>query len=194
MNIVGVVGRSGSGKSTVAAHLAEGGAAWIDADRIGHDALDGDAVRRRLRDQFGDTIFRGERVDRRALGRLVFGDPDALALLNTIVHPVIIRHCQERIDACRLEGRKLVVIDAALLLEVPLPFDLDLVIALRCDRAELERRLRAKGVAAGDIEARLRNQEHVERSYGKADVIIDADRPLPEVLAEVDKVIELRLA
>jgi dephospho-CoA kinase len=193
--IIGLVGRSGSGKSTIARHLVEQGAGHIDADAIVHDVLDRDeAVRRAVRNRFGEEVFDGGRIDRAALGRVVFGDPAALAALNGIVHPAVIRACAERLAALGSTGSAWVVIDAALLLDVSLPFDIDLMIALRCDRKVLTRRLRAKGDrTAEEIEARLDRQEQLEESFDRADVIVDTDRPVRETLGEIDRLVKFLL-
>ena len=88
---VGLTGGIGTGKSTVATMLAERGAALVDADLIAREVVEpGGAAYQPLVDRFGSEILDGEgRVDRPALAALVFGDPEALADLNTITHPAI---------------------------------------------------------------------------------------------------------
>lgn len=194
--LIGLVGRSGSGKSTIAKHLVSRGAGHIDADAIVHDILENDdAVRQAVRERFGAAVFVGNRIARVALGRVVFGDPAALAALNRIVHPAVIRECEERLVQLRSSGHALAVIDAALLLDVPLPFDIDLMIALRCEREVLARRLLAKGDRSREeIDARLDRQDRLEESFDRADVIIDTDKSVDEMLVEVDRVIKILLA
>jgi len=191
VKIVGLAGQSGTGKSTIAAHLAMRGGAHIDADLIAHELLDHDAsVVTEIRRRFGETVFGADgRIDRRRLGGIVFGDARELRALNAIVHPAVKRVCVERIE--HLRGRRkpvpFVVIDAALLLEVEMPFEFDLVIALRCRPEEQFRRLAAKsGCSEKEIRARLESQQRMGDWFDKADVIIDTDRPLLDVLAEVD--------
>src|SRR4029077_4970919 len=89
--IVGLTGGIGSGKSTVAAILAELGARVIDADRIGHDVYrPGTTGFARVCEAFGRGVGAADgTIDRRALGAIVFADPAARAKLNAIVHPLI---------------------------------------------------------------------------------------------------------
>jgi dephospho-CoA kinase len=195
MRVVGIVGQSGTGKTTVSEHLEKRGAARVDADSIAHEILKTNAgVRRAVRARFGEVVCPNDGIDRDALGRIVFTDPDALAALNRIVHPAVVAELAERLKSYESDGTDLVVIDAALLLEVPLPFEVDLIIALRCSRAEQIRRLRAKdNKSKHDIKARLDRQNHLESNYDRADVVVDTEKPTGEVLAEIDQIIKVLL-
>ena len=195
MKLVGLAGGSGTGKSTIAAHLVGRGASHIDADKVGHELLESDAqVGRRIRDRFGEGVFDGERVDRAALSKVVFEDAEALAALNSIIHPAIVCECERRIEEFRKQNVDLVVIDAALLLEVPLPFEVDLMIALRCSREEQLRRLQKKGgVEDEQLESRLASQAGLEKAFYRADVVVDTGKPKPVVLSEVLRLIDFLL-
>jgi len=195
MRILGLVGQSGTGKTTVAEHLERNGAGRIDADSIVHDVLKEDsAVRRAVRERFGTDVFSGGEIDRGVLGRLVFSDPESLEALNRIVHPPVIDACVAQLRAFEASGTDLVVLDAALLLEVPLPFEVDLVIGLRCSRDEQMRRLRAVGGRSDeDLSARLDAQAHVEASLDRADVVVDTGGPKEAVFDEIDRIIRILL-
>jgi dephospho-CoA kinase len=196
MKIVGIVGGSGTGKTTIAEHIVRGrNAGHIDADRVAHEILQRDAkVRRRIKARFGTRVFDGDEIDRAKLGELVFATPELLRALNSIIHPAIIEECIARLESMRDEGKELVVIDAALLLEVPVPFRFDLMIALRCGPEEQLRRLIAKGGAGeDDLRARLDSQSNIEKSFYRADVVVDTGRPIDEVLNDVDKLVRLLL-
>ena len=192
MKIIGLVGGSGTGKTTIAAHLAARGAGHVDADRIAHDLLANDErVIRAVQERFGRGVFTGGSVDRKKLGGVVFGDRRALDELNSILHPAVLEVCRQRILEFETAGVALAVVDAALLLEVVVPFDIDLVIALRATRGEQERRLLKKGGATREeIAARLDNQARLEESFGKADVVVDTAKPLPAVLVEIDRIVD----
>jgi dephospho-CoA kinase len=196
MKVIGLAGGSGTGKSTIAAHLVARGAGHIDADRVAHDVLLKDeGVVRAIRERFGDGVFTGGLVDRGKLGGIVFGDRKALETLNAIVHPAVLEVCRRKLEEFETAGVALAVVDAALLLEVVFPFEIDLVIALRASRDEQVRRLLAKGGATrSDIEARLDSQRHLERSCEAADVVVDTAKPLALVLAEVDRVVDALIA
>jgi dephospho-CoA kinase len=192
MRVIGIAGGSGTGKSTIAAHLAGKGAQCIDADRIAHELLVNDSeVIRAVRDAFGEIVFSDGVIDRKKLGKIVFADSRRRGSLNSILHPAIMEICRRKVLEFDAAGAALVVIDAALLLEVEIPFEIDLVIALRAARDEQERRLLAKGGASrGEIAARLDGQERLEQSFDRADVVLDTTKPLHAVLAEVDRVVD----
>jgi dephospho-CoA kinase len=199
MIVVGLLGGSGTGKTTIAQCLAERlssyGVGHVDADSIAHDLLAGDrGVRRRIRERFGDRIMAGGAIDRKKLGAVVFGDDEALRDLNAIIHPAVVAACRERIGAFEKDGMGVVVVDAALLLEVPdspIALGIDHTIALRSTRAEQLRRLLAKGGATeGEISARLDSQTRLEKSFYKADDVVDTNRPLPEVVDEIVSIVE----
>lgn len=190
MKILGLVGGSGAGKSTVAAHLVSRGAGLVDADRIAHALLGDERVREEICEKFGDDVFSAGQVDRSKLGKVVFGDPEARRALNAIVHPLVLESCRRRLAEFESQGVELAVVDAALLLEVEVPFRLDLVVALRVSRDVQTERLLAKGGATLDgIVARLDSQSELERAFDRADVVIDAARSLADVLADVDRVV-----
>jgi dephospho-CoA kinase len=197
MKIVGLAGQSGTGKSSIAAYLTTRGGAHIDTDLIGHEVLEKDEQARRLiREQFGDDVFDDDgHVDRRRLGRKVFGNDVMRSALNDIVHPAIRRECGVRVGELREKGVPFVVIDGALLLDSRMPFAWDLLIALDCDEEEQVARLMAKGGRTErEVRARLASQGGIRESFGKADVVVDTKGPKEVVLAEIDALIDDLLA
>jgi dephospho-CoA kinase len=117
--VIGLVGGIGAGKSTAAAQLARLGCAVIDGDAIGHRLLGEPAVRRRLRERWGEGILRPDgAVDRGRLGAIVFADARELAALGAILHPLIRGGIAEATDRAQADPAvTAVVIDAAVLLE-----------------------------------------------------------------------------
>jgi dephospho-CoA kinase len=138
--------------------------------------------------EFGAGILNEDgEVNRLRLGRMVFADPDRLARLNAIVHPAVTARCAGAVDAARAAGARVVVVDAALLLEVEMPFAFDLLLALRCDFALRLARIMAKGGwAEADVRARLARQRDMEKHFYKAHAVVDTGRELTVVLADVD--------
>ena len=119
MQIIGLTGGIGSGKSTVAGLLAGLGATVIDADRVGHQILAGDEPTRwQIIDAFGDDVVADDgAIDRRKLGDIVFANPRALEQLNAIMHPKIDTAVAEQLQHYRRQGVKVVIIEAPLLIE-----------------------------------------------------------------------------
>jgi dephospho-CoA kinase len=131
--ILGLVGRAGSGKSTIAKALAADGAAIIDADAIGHQVTDQDSdVRRALVAEYGDDIYREDgTLDRRRVGDKVFADPAARARLDALVHPRILERAWQAMNQLRVSGfRGVVVLDSALLLHWGMERACDAVLAV----------------------------------------------------------------
>jgi dephospho-CoA kinase len=193
MKIIGIAGESGTGKSMVAEHLAARGGLHIDADRVGHQLLASDqTVIDRIRDFFGDGVFSAEGyVDRRKLGAEVFGNETKRLGLNDIIHPAIRRRCGEIAVTARKQGTPFVIIDAALLLESVMPFEFDLVLALRAPHRVQMERLRARGgYTEAEIQSRLASQADIKKSFYKADVVVDTDKTRDEVLDEIDALVD----
>jgi len=191
--VVGLAGGSGTGKSTVALHLVDRyQAVHVDGDRISHAVLDEDAVRAAVRSEFGAEVFDGQgRIDRRRLGRVVFASDARLRALNAIVHPAVVGHCAVEVSRARAAGAPMAVIDAALLLEVPMSFRVDLTIALTCEREERVRRLLAKGGRSeAEIRDRLARQDGMEKHFYKADAVVDTGRDVAAVFADVDALVD----
>jgi dephospho-CoA kinase len=120
MLIIGLTGGIGTGKSEVARILSELGAKVIEADLLGHDAYrPSSQVWREVVAAFGEEILKQQsgEIDRKRLGAIVFNDPEAMDRLNSIMWPHIAERVHEEIDQCRLEETKVVVVEAALLIE-----------------------------------------------------------------------------
>jgi dephospho-CoA kinase len=195
---VGLTGGIASGKSTVAGFLAELGAYLVDADRIAHELLapGGHAVDAVV-DRFGTDVLADDGgIDREALGRLVFADPDARHALEAIVHPAGREEMTRLVEAYRQteEGPPVAVIDAALLVETGRHRTLDRLIVLRCGRAVQLDRLEKRGLTREEAEARLDAQAPLAEKLAVADYVIDTETDLDETRAQTGRVWERILA
>jgi len=154
---IGVTGLMGSGKSTVARRFEERGAARIDGDALGWEALRLPPVRNGIETEFGSGVIGldGE-VDRRRLGGVVFGDPAAMARLNAIVQPHLFQLVRESLDSATAP---VVVLDAALLSTWALEGTLDGVVEVTAPEAVRIARLRAaRGYNQEEAARRVRGQ------------------------------------
>ena len=118
MKRIGITGPTGAGKTTALQALAELDAHIIDADAVYHALLESSApLRAALTVRFGPSILDGEgRVNRKALGGVVFGDPAALADLNAITHRFILAEIDRQAAGAEEQGRSAVAIDAIALI------------------------------------------------------------------------------
>ncbi|HOE57773.1 MAG TPA: dephospho-CoA kinase, partial [Bacillota bacterium] len=134
--VIGLTGGIASGKSTVSAKLKELGAAIIDVDILARSVVSkGEIAYNRIIQCFGESILlpNGE-INRKRLGSIVFSDKKKLALLNGITHPEIISRVKERIRELKTAGNSVIVVDAAILIEMGLYKYVDSVWVVAADR------------------------------------------------------------
>lgn len=175
--ILGLVGRAGSGKSTVARTLEAEGAVLIEADRIGHEVTAQDAeVRAALIRDYGAGVYRADgTLDRARVAERVFRDEAARTRLDRLVHPRIEQRIDARLEALRRAGhRGTVVVDAALLLEWGLERHCDAVLAvIALEEQQVARLMRARGWSADEVRARHAVQRTNEAFAAAADAVLD---------------------
>lgn len=188
MKVIGLTGNICSGKSTVAGFLAQHGASVIDADEIGHEALRPlSATWKRVVEAFGKEILTEDgEVDRKKLGEVVFGNPDALKQLNGIMHPGMHDVARRKIDELRRAGSQVTVLEATLLIEAGW---LDLVdevwIATASEDTMVKRCCRRSRLSEAAARSRIAAQMPAEEKVRHADVVINTDVPLKEVESRV---------
>ncbi len=188
MKVIGLTGGIGSGKSTVAALLAELGAVVIDADRVGHEALSpATEAWRQVVAAFGRQILKpGGEIDRKQLGKIVFKSPSALSKLNSIMHPPIHDAIKARLERCRRQGVDVVVIEAPLLVEVGWASMVDEVWVTVASKATVLGRLeQGMGLSPADSQARIRSQLSSQERGKHADVVINTELGLDELKTKV---------
>jgi len=174
---VGLTGGLASGKSHVGRALAELGCEVISADELGHLALeaDGEACAPVVR-EFGSGILdEGGRIDRRKLAAEVFGDPDRLVLLNSLVHPVVIRREEELIaQAVKRDPNGIVVVEAAILIETGSWRRFDRLIVAVCPlEAQVERAMHRDGITREQALMRIARQMPLEAKRKYAHYVVD---------------------
>jgi len=171
--VVGITGRIGSGKTTVARQFEAAGFRRLDVDRIGHQVLRRDGIRRQLRRAFGPDIFdrRGHLLKRR-LADAAFATPARHRRLNRIMHPAMVREIRRQLRRSRGWSQP-VVLEAALLHQMGLESLCDAVILVTCPKAiRYERVRRARGWSAEEVQRRERFQPTSHRQAKSADLVI----------------------
>ncbi|MGX2997851.1 dephospho-CoA kinase [Streptomyces sp. JNUCC 64] len=189
MLTVGLTGGIGAGKSEVSRLLVEHGAVLIDADRIAREVVEpGTPGLAAVVEAFGPGVLASDgSLDRPALGAIVFADPERLAVLNGIVHPLVRARSAELKD--RAPRDAVVVQDVPLLVENGLSGLYDLVIVVDVDPGtQRDRLVRLRGMTEDDARARMAAQATREQRLAAADIVIDNDVPLARLAERVAEV------
>ncbi len=187
---IGLTGSIACGKSTVSSFLRENGYTVIDADAISHQltAPGGDALPA-IRDAFGEAVFKGDALDRRALGSAVFADKAKRAMLNAILHPMIL----SRIYAALEENdapKKLVFADVPLLYECGMEGRFDRVwVVSATEDTQLDRLMARDRLTKDESLARIRAQMPLEEKCRRADAVIHTDGPIPQTQQQVRRLL-----
>jgi dephospho-CoA kinase len=185
---IGLTGGIGSGKSTVAARLAELGAVVIDSDRLAREVVAvGSPGLARVVERFGPSVLLADgSLDRPRLGGLVFSDPAALADLNAIVHPLVRARSDALSAQAMADGVAAVVHDIPLLVENKLAAGFDTVIVVEAPLELRLRRLAGRGVDSETARARIAAQASDEERRAVADIVLDNSGSVVELTAQVD--------
>jgi len=185
---VGLTGGIGAGKSEVSRLLGSHGAVIVDADRIAREiTVPGrpayDAIVRR----FGkEILLPGRRIDRGKLGDIVFSDPSKRADLEAITHPEIARGIAAELRRLESEGRRIAIVEAALIFEAGRRARFEAVIAVRCDRDEQVRRLVARdGISEEQVLRRIASQMDADEKARRSEHVIDNSGDLASTRAQV---------
>lgn len=162
MKIIGITGPTGAGKTTALRALKALGAEVIDCDAVYHTLLaENIPMRRELTARFGGSILNNEgRVERKALGKVVFQDEAALSDLNAITHRYVRRAVKESLTSAEAEGRILAAIDAIALIESGLAGWCDAVVGVLAPAETRVRRIMAReGISEAYARMRLAAQK-----------------------------------
>lgn len=186
---VGLTGGIGAGKSEVSRLLAAHGAVLIDADRIAREVVAPETPGlAAVVEAFGTQVLAADgSLDRPRLGSIVFADPEKLAVLNSIVHPLVGARSRELESAAADDA--VVIHDVPLLTENGLAPLYDLVVVVDASpETQLDRLVRLRGMTEADARARMAAQATREKRLEIADIVIDNDVPLEALERRVDEV------
>lgn len=190
--ILGLLGAPGSGKSFVARQFEPFGGAVIDADKLANETLDEPAVREQLVGWWGDSILSDTgRVNRKAVGKIVFNDRAELQKLESVVHPRV----RERRMALREKyladpAVKVIVEDVPLLLEKGLEEGCDYLIYVDAPRGlRLQRVAENRGWTVEDLNRRENYQLPLDIKRRRADDVIDNSGGEAEVAQQIRRLL-----
>lgn len=175
--IAGLTGGIASGKSTVAAFLAEAGAIIIDADQIAREVVaPGLPAWKEICDHFGQGILDAQnQIDRERLGRIVFDNADARHTLERIVHPKVGHQIDTRLEQiARTAPDSVVIMDIPLLFETGRTEGLSEIIVVHIpENLQKQRLMKRNGLNAQEAQARMASQMPLSEKAKKATIVID---------------------
>ena len=164
---VGVTGGIGSGKSTVCRLLAEYGVPVYDSDARAKELMtNSESLRKSLCEAFGEECYGEQGLNRAYLAERVFGDKEALAKLNAIVHPAVRADFRAWAD---MQMTAYVVLESAILFEAGFENEVDTTLAVMAPIEErIKRTISRDGTDRAAVEARIANQMSDEELHVRA--------------------------
>jgi dephospho-CoA kinase len=192
--VIGLVGGIGAGKTAAAAALAARGGVVVNADALGHEALEQPEIRRQVLDRWGG---RGNlqkpdgRLDRRAIAGIVFADDAERVALEGMVFPYIGRRALEEIAKAQTDpAARFVVVDAAVMLEAGWDDACDRLVYVDAPpEVRLARVLARSGWSASDLAAREAAQWPAAEKLKRAAAVIVNDGGLDQLQRQVDRLL-----
>jgi dephospho-CoA kinase len=187
---VGLTGGIATGKSMVVQLLADKGALIIDFDHLTRYVQEpGQPAWKELVSYFGPEIIQDDQtINRRKLGKMVFSDPQKLACLNAIVHPLIFQEWRHRLTVLREKyGTGIVISDIPLLIETGEQKDFDLIVLVYAPPDQQLERLRIRnGYTMEEAKQRLASQLPIDQKVAYADIVIDNSSSPEKTSKQVD--------
>jgi len=177
-SLIGLTGGIAAGKSQALEILDRLGAETISTDVMVHELLGTDEVRDELVARWGGEVAPGGEVDRGRVGAIVFGQPQELGWLESVLHPLV----GERMLSWRRglpDHVEVAVVEVPLLFEGSMASMFDSTIAVIADDAERERRAAARGT--GDLEARSGRQLSQDEKAARAGHVVVNDGSLADL-------------
>ncbi|MDO4339479.1 MAG: dephospho-CoA kinase [Eubacteriales bacterium] len=191
MRVIGITGGVGAGKSTVLDYLeSRFHACVIQADQVGHQVMEPGAVcYAPVLALFGEQIIKCDKtIDRKRVSDVVFYQEEMLAKLNAIIHPAVKEAIRRRLEEERNDGRELVVVEAALLLEDHYEEICDEIWYIHTDtEIRIARLMESRGYTREKAEGIIRSQASEEFFRAHADYVIENNGDLEETWRQIEE-------
>ena len=186
MFLIGLTGGIAAGKSAVAEHWVKLGAIEIDADVLAREVVaKGAPGAKQVESQFGSEYFVDGELDRKKLGQLVFSNPEKLAELEAIVHPLVKQRARELIAA--VPETAIVIYTVPLLVEAQVELPFDAVVTIEAPEDERVKRLvKSRGMTETEALSRIRAQATPLDRATRADHILSSNQSLALLLHDAE--------
>ena len=192
MIVIGLAGGSGSGKTKISSLFSKHGIMSVNTDEIYHDLTSSQTpCLASIVEEFGRGVLNESgMLDRKALGAIVFSDPEKLGRLNTISHYYVLCTVREIISDAKARGYFGVIVDAPLLFESGFDRECDAIVAVVASKEKRVARIIARdGISATDANRRIANQLSDEFLSSRADYIITNNGTAEELSLQVECVV-----
>ncbi len=183
MLVIGLTGNIGCGKSSLSEIFLSEDIKIIDADIIARQIYDDEKLLNKIYDVFGTDIRNNDgSLNRKALGRIVFNDDEKLIQLNKMTHPVIRQKVSDYIEEYKNKDEKIVVLDAALLVESDYLNFIDKLLVVTCEESIQIKRVRKRdNCSTEEALSRIKSQMSQEEKKKYADYVIDNSGTIEEL-------------
>ena len=189
MKVIALTGGIGAGKSLVANYFFSLGAEVLDADQLARQAIErGSDGFDQVLLAFGDEILKDGDIDRRALGEIVFANPEKRKVLESIIHPIVQQGLADARKA--LSDNQILIYEIPLLVETNAASKFDLVITVEAPMEVRIERLRRRGLHISEIEKRIASQASVDARKAVSNIVIDNDGSEEDLLRKVEAIWE----
>ncbi|GAA0862316.1 dephospho-CoA kinase [Paraclostridium tenue] len=191
MLVIGLTGNIGCGKSSLSKILRQNSIDVIDADIISREIMDNKSILTEIFNSFGEQVKRENgTLDRKKLGSIVFTNDEKLIKLNNITHPAIKKEIKKRIEDIKANNRNIVIVDAALLIEVNFLDLVDKLIVITCDeKIQIERIISRDNFTREEAISRIKSQMSQGEKLKFGDYIIDNSGDMNDLKYKANKLI-----
>ena len=193
MLVLGLTGNIGCGKSSVSTIFMENNIKVVDADIVARQIFDDKNLLNEVFSTFGKSIRNQDgSLNRRALGNIVFNDDEKLILLNNLTHTKIKQKILSKVEEYKNQGEKIVVIDAALLIEDDyIPYIQKLILITCRKEIQINRIIARDNCTKEEAISRINSQMSQEEKVKFADYIIDNSNSFEELQKKVLELISV---
>lgn len=183
MLIIGLTGNIGCGKSSLSKIFMDEGIDVVDADIVSRQIFEDEELLQTVFEKFGPSIKNNDgSLNRKALGNIVFNDDEKLIELNNITHPRIKEKIFNQIRNIEEQGKPIVILDGALLVETGYLDDVDKLIVVTCDEEiQIERIKKRDNCTKLEALSRIKSQMSQVEKVKYADYTIDNSGTIEEL-------------
>lgn len=188
--ILGLTGGIGTGKSTVGKILQKKGYPVVDTDIISREVVQLPEILEKLQKEFGKEIIENGKLNRNKLGQIVFKDKNKLNMLNSIMHPAILKKMWSDVEKLKKEYKHIFV-DVPLLFEINIEKSFDKIVLVYANRnIQVNRIMLRDGKTKDEALNVINSQMDIEIKKEKSDYIIENENTLENLENNINNILE----